>query len=164
VAAIAVGLRGAVLRVLFFGVLAIGVLSMHTIGHSSEHEGWVPASAVGPGPAAAGAAAPDLAGPAPLAQPPADGSDGCDGVACTGSPARAGDDGGYPLGGNRFAVICLAVVVGVAIAALLAAGLARDRRARAPAGSPGPAGTRQSGQGRTPGFPLRVVEIAVLRT
>jgi hypothetical protein len=35
------------LRVLFLGVLAVGVISMHTIGHAGAHDGWGTLSAAG---------------------------------------------------------------------------------------------------------------------
>jgi hypothetical protein len=151
---------GVTLRLLLLAVLGISVIGMHTIGHSTDHHLWVAPPADGTS---------DVAGDAATAgrvmQPPFAGANPCDG--------DCGSHGALTMwtvpGSHQvpdvagLMTVCLAVLVGTGLLALLSHVLART--GPVPRGSPpGTAQLRQTWFTLAPRFPLRLVDVAVLRT
>jgi hypothetical protein len=141
---------------LLLAVLGIGVIGMHTIGHSSDHHLWVAPPANGASDVT-GAAMLDHAAPLQTAR-----AGTCHGDC--GSPGSlttwlASDSHQAP-GGAGLMTVCLAVLFAAGMLALLSHALARA--------GPVPRGERSGAArllrtGPAPRFPLRLVDVAVLR-
>lgn len=162
-AAVAAGLHAAVLRVLFLGMLAVGVIGMHTVGHADAHDGWAMLSSAG---GTTGHMTP-AAYTSQVADAPGRG-DPCDQDQCLGAGrAPMSDDPGPARspGGTGVVVICLAVFFGTGLLALLAAALSRRRHSAAlPRGWRARYVPRRARRSSPPWLTLRLVEVAVLRT
>jgi hypothetical protein len=140
------------------------VIGMHTVGHASDHDPWEMLSA-GVSSHAVDAATAEGTGPwLTDAAPPCDRS--C-GTAVPGTAFRASGSDPAP-GGANLVIVCLAVLFGVGVLAMLASAFAGRRRivpraaAACTAGSPG--AIRALVPGLVPGFALHLVDVAVLRT
>jgi hypothetical protein len=155
------GLGAGALRLLLLALLIVGVVGMHTVGHSGDHGSWH-----GPSPEPAGHGAAAAAPPGGATSWLADAADPCDGH-CDGglAPVPAVPPGPDPgPDGTGLLIVCLAVLGGLGALALLAGALTRRRRAvaRAP-------GARRARPVRVAPtlvhpFSIRLVEVAVLRT
>jgi hypothetical protein len=147
------GMGAGLLRLMLLAVLSVGVIGMHTIGHSGDHGSWETSGHE------AGAAMPGTA--AWLA----DAMDLCDGDCAPATPvaARPGPGSDPVPGGTGFVVMCLAVLAGLGVVALLASFLARTHRSVV--GTTGPPPTRSPRAGPAPAFMFaaRLVDVAVLR-
>jgi len=154
----AAAMRAMLLRALLLGVLAVGVVSMHTIGHASGHDGRTSLAMVASG-----------AGEMPAADQPdraTDAGDPCDAHLCAAAVPVPATHDRSPGGNHRDAglvIICLAVLAGLGVLALLAAGITRRRAGPLPAGRPARGG-RNTDLALMPSFTLRLVGVAVLRT
>jgi hypothetical protein len=142
-------MRAGVLRLLLLALLSVGVVGMHTIGHSTDHHSIATA-------AAGGAAMMDGPGPSAAMAGTCHGDCGAHGP-LTVWPGLRPDP--VP-GGAASMIVCLAVLFGVGLVALLSRALGR-RAGPVPRGAP-PATTGPLRAGST--FPLRLVDVAVLRT
>ena len=149
------------LRALLLGMVAFGVFNMHSLGHAGPHDPLVI------GGAAAAAADRDGTGPAGVAERtvPAPEGDTCPAGACAAAmDAGAASEPGRGGHGRTVAVliVCLAVLAGVGVLALLALRRrsVRARRLR----PPWLAHLARGGPSRRPDFPLLLVRVAVLRT
>jgi hypothetical protein len=153
-----VGMGAGTLRLLLLAILSLGVIGMHTVGHASDHTSWEALSAGADSHAAATAltegATPSLA----------DAADPCHGGCGTAGPVAAYIRSGLdPAHGTGWLVICLAVLVGLGVLAMIAGALAGRVRA-VPRTTAGTARSPRVGRELVPGFALRLVEVAVLRT
>jgi hypothetical protein len=144
------------LRLLLLALLGIGVVGMHTVGHASDHTS-------GPsGHRADAAVASEGDGPRLK-----DAGHPCDGTCGGGTvPVAAVRPGPYPDPapvGAGLLVVCLAVLGGLGVLALLA-GARAARRQRARPGRVGPARPARAAPAPVPRFPMRLLDVAVLRT
>jgi hypothetical protein len=147
-----------VLRLLLLAVLGIGVIGMHTIGHSSDHHLWVAPSAQGTSDVAGIAMADDVTSPQTARAGMCDGDCGSHG-SLTIWPAS--DSHPVP-GGAGLMTVCLAVLFGAGLLVLLSHALARA--GPVPRGAlPGATRLLWTGLALAPRFPLRLVDVAVLR-
>jgi hypothetical protein len=138
-------------RLLLLALLSVGVIGMHTIGHSAEHHSWEAMAGTG------GVAMADDPAPRPAAV-----VDACDGDCGSHRFAVWPDSGPHRMpGGTGLMIVCLAVLLGVGVLALLSHAMAR-RAGPVPRGAP-PGTTRFPRTGLTLPFPLRLVDVAVLR-
>ena len=150
------------LRALLLGVVAFGVFNMHSLGHAGPHDPFV----VG-GVAAAGEAHSSnvMDGVAEYGlQAPNGGT--CPSDPCTvqvGDAVPASDQGRDGHGRTlTVLIVCLAVLAGVGVLALLA--LRRQRSRPRTLRPPRFARIAPLGFGSLPNFPLQLVSVAVLRT
>jgi hypothetical protein len=154
-----VGIGAGALRLLLLAVLGIGVIGLHTIGHSADHHSWVAPSANGVSDVT-GMVMVDRVRPPQTAM--ADTCGGDCGAHGSLSIWSASDSRPGP-GGAELMTVCLAVLLGVGLLALLSRALARagpvPRGAR-----PGATRLQRTGLALASRFPLRLVDVAVLRT
>jgi hypothetical protein len=148
------------LRLLLLAILSLGVIGMHTVGHASDHTSWEALSARADGHAAATAAA---EGAVPRLT---DAADPCHGGCGTAGPVAAYLRSGLnpAHGGTGWFVICLAVLFGLGVLAMIASALAGRVLAVPRAASAGTARSPQAERELVSGFALRLVDVAVLRT
>ncbi|WP_203930630.1 hypothetical protein [Virgisporangium ochraceum] len=144
------------LRLLLLALLSIGVIGMHTVGHASDHTS-------GPsGHRADAAVTPE--GDVPRltdAGHPCDGT--CGGGTVPVGAVRSGPDPDPAPVGAGLLVVCLAVLGGLGVLALLAGA----RAARRPGARPArvdPAHPTRAASAPVPRFPMRLLDVAVLRT
>jgi hypothetical protein len=161
----AVSLRTALLRVLLFGMLAVGVLGMHTVGHASGHDGWVAPSLTT---SLSDHMAPTGGAKLSADQQPVDSGHGCPAGSCAAAaPGRATSDPGSGQDHRSVGIVvmCLAVLFGVGLLALPAGLLLRRRRRRRPVGRLPDAGVvARVRPDPVSSSALRLVRVAVLRT
>lgn len=167
-----VGIGVGVFRLLLLAVLSLGVFGMHTVGHASDHHSWEALSEGTSGHAAgaaeavmaervvAEAAMPEAAGPWL-----AGGADPCDGTCGTAGPVVAYRGAGSdPDGsGGGLVIMCLAVLFGLGVLAMLAGAWARRHRTAHSAASAHRSRSPRAGPGFAPALALRLVDAAVLR-
>jgi hypothetical protein len=137
-------------RLLLLALLSIGVIGMHTIGHSPDHHWEALATA-------AGSSTGDVTDFAMAGT--------CDGdCGSHGSLAVWADPGSHRMpGGTGLMIVCLAVLVGAGVLALLSHALARSAGPGARGAPPGTTQLPHTGLALGPPFPLRLVDVAVLR-
>jgi hypothetical protein len=155
-----VGMGAGALRLLLLALLSVGVIGMHTVGHASDHTSWEALSA-GTDDHAAVTAVADVAAPwlADAADPC---HGGCGAVGPVAAYLRSGSDPAH--GGDGWFVICLAVLLGMGVLAMIASALTGRVRAVPRAAFRGTLRTRRPGTELVPGFALRLVDVAVSRT
>ena len=154
-----VGVSAGALRLLLLALLSLGVIGMHTVGHSTDHHAWDALSDAGSGHAVTGVVA-DGDGPWLT-----DGAHPCGGTCAVAAPAMAfRGTGSDPAQGDvGVVVMCLAVLLGLGVLAMIAGALAGRHRPGPGAASASWARVRRAGP-VPPGFALRLVDVAVLRT
>jgi hypothetical protein len=157
-------LRTAVLRALLLGALAIGVLGMHTVGHASGHDRWVPFSVAVNGSHHASSGDVDVAAD----QQRGDTAHRCPPWSCAAAmpdlvvPGPGSGENNHDVG---IVVMCLAVLGGIGLLALFAAVLVwRRYRVPPPRRLPGAGGVVWARPDRVSTLTLRLVTVAVLRT
>jgi hypothetical protein len=150
------------LRLLLLALLSVGVIGMHTVGHANDHSSWDGPSSETVNHAAGPAMAPTDG----VASWLTDATDPCDGN-CGGITAvaavRPGSDTDPAPDGTGLLIVCLAVLGGLGALALLAGALARRHRALAREPSACPARPARAAPTLVHRFPIRLVEVAVLR-
>jgi hypothetical protein len=146
------------LRVLLLALLGIGVIGMHTVGHSTDHHSWAAPSANGASDVT-GVAMVDNPGPQQIAMADTCGGDCGSHRSLTVWP----DSGNHPIpGGAGLMIVCLAVLFGAGLLTLLSHALARA--GPVPRGAlPDTTRLPRTGFALVSRFPLRLVDVAVLR-
>jgi hypothetical protein len=155
-----VGMGTGAVRLLLLAVLSVGVIGMHTVGHASDHTSWQALSARADGHAAATAAAEGAVPRLTDAADPCHG--GCGTVEPVAAYLRSGLDPAH--GGAGLVVVCLAVLFGLGVLAMIASAVGGRGRAVPRTAAPGTGRSQRAVRGLVPGFALRVVDVAVLRT
>lgn len=154
-----VGMGAGALRLLLLAVLGVSVIGLHTIGHSTDHHSWVAPSASGES---------DVTGVVmvdSMTRQLTAMADACDGdCGSHGSFTIWPASDSHPVpGGAGLMSVCLAVLFVAGLLALLSHALARA--GPVPRGAlPGAARLLRTGLALAPRFPLRLVDVAVLRT
>jgi hypothetical protein len=148
------GVGAGVRRLLLLALLGIGVIGMHTVGHSTDHHSW---EALATGTSNGIGDVSDVAMAAA--------ADTCDGdCGSHGSLAIWPDSGSHRVpGGTGLMIVCLAVLFGVGVLALLSRALARWAGPVPRGAPPGSTPFPQTGLASGRPFPLRLVDVAVLR-
>lgn len=160
------GMGVGLFRLMLLALLSVGVIGMHTVGHSGDHGSWQ-TSPNGTSGHAAGTAMPQaaMAGAADAVTWLTDAADLCDGDCGIAASVvvRLGSGSDPVHGGAGLVVMCLAVLAGLGVLALLASSLAR--RHRSVAGTAATRSTRSPRAGPAPAlmFASRLVDVAVLR-
>ena len=148
-------------RLLLLALLSVGVIGMHTVGHANDHSSWDGPSSE-PSNHAAGAAMASMEGAASWLTDAVDPCDGnCGGI--TPVAVRLGSGSDPAPGGSGLLIVCLAVLGGLGVLALLARALARRHRTLAGAASAYPARSARTAPALVHRFSLRLVDVAVLR-
>jgi hypothetical protein len=145
------------LRLLLLALLSIGVMGMHTVGHSSDHSSWDALSSH-----AAGAAMADAASWLTDAPAPCDGD--CGAAVAVTVAVRPGPGSDPVPGGTGLVIVCLAVLGGLGALAMLASALAGRHIAAPRTASHCRQRPTRAGPERMAGYALRLVDVAVLRT
>jgi hypothetical protein len=153
-----VGMGTGALRLLLLAILSLGVIGMHTVGHSTDHHGWDALSEGASSHAVSGVMGKD--GPSLTG-----GADSCDGnCGIATAPVMANRSGSDPARDSAGVVVmCLAVLFGLSVLALIAGAVASLHRPVPGAASASWARFRRAGPVLS-GFALRLVDVAVLRT
>jgi hypothetical protein len=152
-----VGIGAGALRLLLLALLSIGIIGMHTVGHSTDHHSWAASSANG---------ASDVTGAGmvdSVAQQLTAMTETCDGDCGAHGPLTVWPGSDPVPGGAGLMIVCLAVLCGVGLWALVSHALARRAGPVPRGGPPGTTSLRQTGLGLVSRFPLRLVDVAVLR-